>query len=87
MYIPKYPIVDVHELEDEMHIETDQLFEALRSFYGEWEFEGQVYVYDYLRSKYDSNWDTVPALIQYAHEYLHEYCHLEIGKGFLWLVQ
>ena len=85
MYIPKYPIVDVHELEDEMHLETDQLFEALLSCYGEWEFAGQNYVFDCIRSKYDPNWDTIPTIVRYAYEYLCEHCKIEVGKGFLWL--
>jgi len=86
MYIPKYPIVDAHELEDEMHIETDQLFEALRSYYGEQDFASQTYLYDCVRSKYETIWNSTPALVQAAYQYLAEHCGVDFGKGFLWYI-
>lgn len=85
MYIPKYPAVNIYELEDEMQIETEGLFEALCSYYGKWKFTSQNYVFDCIHSKYDANWNTIPAILRRAYEYLCEQCKIDAGKEFLWI--
>lgn len=85
MYIPKYPIVDVHELEKEMGLDSDSIVNGLVHFMGPWAIEGETYIQDFIRTKYDDNWDTIPKTIKDAYRYLRKECHMEFGDWFLWL--
>ena len=85
MYIPKYPIVDVHELEKEMGLDSDTIVNGLSDFLGPWAIEGETYIQDFIRTKYDDNWDTIPKIIKDAYRYLRHNCHMEFGDWFLWL--
>lgn len=85
MYIPKYPIVDVHELEKEMGLDSDSIVNGLSDFLGPWAIEGETYIQDFIRTKYDDNWDTIPKTIKDAYHYLRKHCKMEFGDWFLWL--